>query len=684
MQDELNPGQGQPGPESTQIGLVLVRNNDQIEEAARREQSELETELKEPQIDALASHVLQCWNEASTNKEQNIEPVLMDSWRRRKGEYEPGKLAKIVESGQSPIWMRLTELKCNAFEAWFNDIMTAETERLWTLDPTPVPDLPEQMREMIVRKVLSVTMQRVAGGEEVSVDEIYAMAQQMREQTSREIAEETKNRASRMSDVIEDTLDEGNWESSQDDALEHLSTFGTAIVKGPVVRERQRLRWMGSQAVVTGQYVTEFEAVHPLNLYPAPGARNPDEGYIIEFLEVPKSEIEALRTHPGYRADEIDLLLSEQGEGGTRKFRDLDLSRLRLEDSSESYHLQKTHLMQGIEYHGPVGGATLTSWGMTGITDENAQYEVECVMFGNHVIRAAINANPLGSRRYSVAKFKPRSGSFWGQSIAEMMSDVQDVCNGAARALISNMGIASGPMVVIDDIARIPAGLDLTSLHPWMVMQFNGDRTTNKKPVEFYSPDSHAAELIGIYNQFSREADDRTGIPAYSYGNDQVAGAGKTASGLSMLMNSAARGIKKAITDWDRGIVKGCIERLYVHLMLYHPDESIKGDAQVNIKGALGIFEKERHESGLQQILAETANPVDLGIIGELGRASLLRKRLEMVNKGLSDIVPSNDELLAVMQTRAQAQQQQVQQQAQMEANQTQIEAEAKAVSAAG
>jgi hypothetical protein len=184
---------------------------------------------------------------------------------------------------------------------------------------------------------------------------------------------------------------------------------------------------------------------------------------------------------------------------------------------------------------------------------------------------------------------------------------------------------------------------------------------------------------MAIYERFMREADDRTGIPAYSYGNDRVAGAGKTASGLSMLMTSAARGIKKAITEWDREIIKGCIERLFIHLMLYHPDESLKGDAKVVVKGALGIFEKEQEESGIQQVLGETANPVDLQIIGELGRAALLRRRMKMVNKNLEPIVPTNDEMVEAMRIRNEGQQRQAEAQQQNEQQMIQAEAAAKA-----
>jgi hypothetical protein len=655
---------------ATQMGLLMVRNNDQIEEAARIAHEATEIKLKQPQIDPLASYVLSCWEEAKNNKENNIEKVLIDSWRRRKGVYSPDKHQAITSSGQTPIFMKITEVKCNAFEAWFNDIMTSSIDRLWSLKPTPIPDLPPDISQAVVQRVMQIVMQKIAGGgEPISIEEVYATSQKMRDDILREYREESELRCERMAEVIDDILKEGNWEIVMSEALEHLATFGTAIIKGPIVRKMPRLRWAGASAVVMPEYVMQFEAVHPLNFYPSPLSASINDGYMIEFLEVSRSQISELRKHPGYSKTEIDNLLMDNYSGGIRKFRDLDISRLNLNDNSDAYIGQHTDLMQGIEYHGLINGKLLKDWGVTGIDDEGVDYEVECIMFGNHVIRAVVNDNPIGRKNYSKCNFKPRSGSFWGQSIPELMSDVQDICNGAARALVSNMGIASGPMVVIDDINRIPEGVDLTSLHPWMILQFNGDRSTNKKPVEFYSPDSHANELVSIYERFMRESDDRTGIPAYSYGNDRVAGAGKTASGLSMLINSAARGVKKAITDWDVGIIKPCIERLYHHLMLFHPDTTIKGDAQVVAQGAMGIFAREQQEANLRTLMAETGNEIDMSIIGQIGRAELLRRRLRFSDRSLEKVVPTNEEIIerAEMQAKAQATMAAEQQQTEME-----------------
>ena len=70
-----------------------------------------------------------------------------------------------------------------------------------------------------------------------------------------------------------------------------------------------------------------------------------------------------------------------------------------------------------------------------------------------------------------------------------------------------------------------------------------------------------ADKLMVIYEKFSGIADEHSGVPAYAHGGQDVKGAGDTASGLSMLMTSAARGIKGVIKTIDRSMIEKAVER---------------------------------------------------------------------------------------------------------------------------
>jgi hypothetical protein len=168
-----------------------------------------------------------------------------------------------------------------------------------------------------------------------------------------------------------------------------------------------------------------------------------------------------------------------------------------------------------------------------------------------------------------------------------------------------------------------------------------------------------------VYATFAKQADEVTGIPNYVYGSSGVSGAGRTASGLSMLMDNAAKGIKQAIASIDR-VVSGGVNRLYIHNMMYDPDIYIKGDYNVVAKGALGLVAKEQLQLRRNEFLQATANPVDLQIVGMEGRAHLLREVAASLQMDTDKIIKEPERLkFDAEKAAAVAQQMEAQQQMQ-------------------
>jgi len=223
------------------------------------------------------------------------------------------------------------------------------------------------------------------------------------------------------------------------------------------------------------------------------------------------------------------------------------------------------------------------------------------------------------------------------------MADIQDVCNATARSLINNLAISSGPQVEVYEDRLDPAE-DPTDMYPWKVWRTKDSAVTGNNPaVRFYQPSSNAAELMGVYDKFEIRADDATNIPRYSYGNENVGGAGQTASGLSMLMESANKGIKDAIRHIDRGVVRRVVEALWLHNMQYSDDNSIKGDAAVIPRGSSAMLIREQTHNMRSQFLQMTNNPTDLAIIGQEGRRKLLESIAEKLD--LPGSIPTEDEM---------------------------------------
>lgn len=135
-------------------GLTLLRvvNNTEIERAEQaRMEAELQARQDSPVMLGLASYVRRAWD-AARNAREPITTIMLKAMRQRNGEYEADKLNAIKRQGGSEVYMRITEVKCRAAESWLRDILLDSGAPPWDLQPTPIPDLPNDADEAIDRK----------------------------------------------------------------------------------------------------------------------------------------------------------------------------------------------------------------------------------------------------------------------------------------------------------------------------------------------------------------------------------------------------------------------------------------------------------------------------------------------------------------------------------------------------
>jgi len=632
-------------------GLTFLRvvGNDEL---ARQEKEASDRALQErqnqPVILGLTGYLRQCWDVAEMAK-RPIEQIMLRAMRQRNGEYEADKLQQIRGQGGSEIYMMITEVKCRAAESWLRDILLDTGSPPWDLDPTPIPDLsPAQAREVqgiFAEKVLEIVQNSGQAPSAAQMSEIKEMVSQ---DYRFAVLQQAQNRADKMKLKIQDQFAQGGWGTAFNDFITDLVTFPAAFVKGPIVRRQRALGWKTSpdgrtQVEPIEKLGPEYERVDPFRIYPEPGISTINEGYLFEHHRLSRTELSELIGVPGYDDDAIRKVL-EIGNGQSWISEDVELQKDEEERKYYSY-MRPTTEYDALEFWGKISGKMLIEWGMTEeeVPDPAREYDANVWLVGNYVIKAVLNYDPLGEKPYAKTSFIKCPGAFWGKGIPEIIEDLQGVCNAAARALVNNMGIASGPQVEVN-VERIPPNEDITQLSPWKIWQTANDPVGSTAPaIRFTQPESRASELMAVYEKFSRLADDHSGIPAYVYGDLNVQGAGRTSSGLSMLMGAAGKGIRQVVMHIDSDIVKPIVERQFVYNMRYDEDESIKGDVHVVAKGAINLAVKETVNVRRIEFLNATANPFDIEIIGRDGRAAILREVAKGLQMPVDDVVPSRE-----------------------------------------
>lgn len=640
------------------LGLIRVVSNGELAEAERlsAERAAAYERNIQPDLQGLARHVTECW-ELARNAKNSVLPRLQRAQRARMGEYDASKLANIRQFGGSEEYARITANKCRVVEAWLRDVFLGQTEKPWTLNPTPKPDFPPDVEQGLKQTMAAEVAAVYAQTGQMPDPNLVrtTMAAQM-EQLEERLREEARRATARMERKMEDQLVQGGFIAAFGDFLADLVTYPAAIMKGPVLRRKKTLTWKNSQGgdvapEVESEIVPEFERVDPFRAYPSPGSVTPQDGFFIEHQTFTTSDLYDLIGAPGFNEDAIRAVLREAESGGLTDWLGFFTEKEDSDPGAPSRILRKQVFnIDALEFHGPVKGKDLMEWGVEdGVDDADASYEACVWMIGRWVIKAQVNYNPLGMRPYYKTSYEELPGDFWGFGIPDVLDDVQGVVNAAVRSLVNNMAMASGPQVAVN-VDRLPPGEEITTLTPWKIWQIQDSQFGTAAPaIDFFQPQSNVQELLGIIEKFYQLADDFSLVPRYMAGSDRVAGAGRTASGLSMLMDAANKGLKGVVGNIDLRVMKLLLENLYSHNMMYDTDTTLKGDAQVVARGAVSLMQLESLQLRRNEFLQVTANPIDSQIVGLPGRAEVLREVARGLELDVNRIVPPREQMEAMM-----------------------------------
>lgn len=593
---------------------------------------------------------------------------LLQAQRTFNGEYSAHKLAEISKFGGSQVYARVTAVKCRGATALLRDIYLSGP-RPWGIDPTPEPTLPDDIMADIHGLVASEAMSLQQSGVQVTLEMVRDRMTQLTEAAAMANQKKARQQAIVSERRVDDILVEGGFYDALAEVLTDITIFPFVCLKGPVVRMVQKVKWVNGTAVKRKEPQLIWVRVSPFDIYFTPGVSSFADAEVIERVRYTRSDLIAVKGVPGYDDAAIDAALADYANSGSNIWTDGVDSQRAAGESREDPNMNRSRVIDGVEYHGSLSGLTLLSMGVSPdeIPDPMDEYAVQVWVVGNHVIKLQLTPSPRKRHPYFATSFEKVPGTVVGNALPDILDDIQDVCNATLRALVNNLSIASGPQVVVD-MDQVAAGENPEDLYPWKRWKVQrdpmvGNNGAGTKPVDFFSPQSHAAELLGVYEKFTQIADELSAIPRYVTGSERLGGAGRTASGLAMLMGNASKVLQNVAANIDRELIAPALHGLYDLLMLTDTTGVLRGDESIRVQGVAVAIQKETNRQRQIEFLSVTNNPVDLGIIGMKGRASVLRAVSNEIGLQGESVVPPESEVEAAEkaqqeQAKAQAAQQ--------------------------
>lgn len=635
-------------PRTLSLGGVLPIGNQAEalrQQAVERPGAKFAMEQAQPAIVGLAGHIRKFFTQAQAAR-QSVEQEMIEALMARRGQYTAAKLQQIQEQRQPAIYMMVAASKMRQIEALVRDVLLGSgTEKPWTAGPTPAPEVPQSIVAEIVQQLSAEIEQAVASGFPPSMEAARQRAREMREEVDATVMEGARAMAERAERKMEDQQVEGGLLMALDAFVTDLATFKTAFIAGPIIRNKPKLVWGQDETpTVETTHCMEWERVDPFDMYPASWATNLQRGPLVRKHHLAREDLAEMIGVEGFSETAVREVLTRYGDTGHQETLSVETQKAHAEGKTVVAG-SESGLIDALQYWGSASGKMLRQWGLTAqeVPDETKQYQIEAWLVGEVVIKAMLNADPLARRPFYGTSFQLVPGSVWGNSPYDLSRDCQDMCNAAARALAANVAISSGPQVgVLSN--RIPAGDDITEMFPWKIWQFESDPMgSTAAPITFFQPSSNANELMTVFERFSLLADEYTGVPRYMAGfNGGEGGAGRTASGMSMMIGNASKTIKQLLGSIDVHVLTPLVERQYYHNRRYGEDVDFKGDIAIMARGALSLQTKEAAQVRNNEFLQIALNsPVAQQIMGIEGVAEVLRGTVKGLDRNPHKIVPT-------------------------------------------
>lgn len=634
-------------------------------QAADTQRVAAQNSLDQVTMSNLAGHIQTQYNMFSNHRNNGgsgWSERLLIAMRAFKGQYDASKLAEIKKFGGSEVYSRLIAMKSRGATSLLRDVYLTP-DRSWGIAPPADPDVPENIVQVIRDLVTTEVTSLAQAGQPVDPNAVRDRVNQLMDGARQAEKKQAAKRASLSEDKMDEILSDGGFYKAIAEFLVDLPLFPFACIKGPVVRIVNTVSWATGVPVMTPTPRMFWYRVSPFDLWWTPGATDIEDAAVIERGRITRAELNDLLDLPGYNTDEIRAVLDEYGRGGlTDNWDTTDSERAELE-SRENPQMNTSGMINYLEYTGNVQGRMLIEYGFSEsiIRDPLRDYMVTAWLIGRHVIKAQLSPSPRKRHNYYITSFEKVPGTPVGNGLPDILHDIQDVCNAALRSLVNNMSISSGPQVVIND-DRVAPGSEAEHLYPWKRWHMQSDPLSNntQPPVSFFMPTSNANELMAVYEKFSSMADDLSAIPKYTTGGSTGSGAGRTASGLAMLMGNASKILQTVAANIDRDIFQPALTALFEMILLTDTSGMLRGDESIRVMGVNVAIQRETQRARQLEFLQITANPMDAQIIGPKGRASVLRSVAQTIGLDGEEIVPSDDDLEAQQKAQQQQQQEQI------------------------
>ena len=593
-----------------------------IEENAASLDDSTESIIDDAAANNIIPFIMERYQRAEDYREQD-EQRWLRSYKNYRGIY--GSDVQFTEAEKSRIFIKVTKTKTLAAYGQIIDVLFAANKFPLTIEPTKLPEgivsdvnfdpkEPKELKDRIQESPYGFegdgkTMPAGAtanslldklGPLQGKFDDIEGLKEGVGKTPTAVTFSPAMVAAKNMEKKIHDQLQESSANKHLRSTAFEMALFGTGVMKGPFAVDKEYPNWNeDGEYNPTIKTVPQVSHVSVWNFYPDPDANNMDEAqYVVEKHKLSRSQLRALKRRPYFRNAVIEEAIAS-GENYTKDYWEDDLSDYAPEHSIDRFEV--------LEYWGMCDIEMLKDEGVEIPKDmlDLDEVSVNVWICNGKLLRMVLNPFKPASIPYMASPYELNPYSFFGVGIAENMDDTQTLMNGFMRMAVDNAVLSGNLLIEVDETNLVP-GQDL-SVYPGKVFRRQGGAPG--QAIFGTKFPNVSGENMQLFDKARVLADESTGFPSFAHGQTGVQGVGRTASGISMLMNAASGSIKNVIKNVDDYLLKPLGEGLFRFNMQFDFDKSMKGELEVKARGTESLMANEVSSQTLMQFLQVASNP---------------------------------------------------------------------------
>nr|DAD83161.1 MAG TPA: head to tail connecting protein [Podoviridae sp. ctlpi2] len=548
----------------------------------------------------------------------------------------------------------IVAFKVNILVAMVRESLVDVADAPFIIDPTPVPEIPEEERDRVINELLAdVTagavetaamqagFQSVAAENGVSTDVAETLPEyprldpqklvELMRQRKGELFQKVKQHAEEQAQLLQrdlyDKTTEGGYKRAVMEFADDFATYPFACIHAPFPVKRVDTAWKKGRFVEEEKVVWAFERVSPFDLFWTEDSTTTQDGtavfirkrvsydYLFDARRAARDD-----TKSGYQRDELEELLSLIEDGRIPR-NWVDFTATNPETARPVFGWARGTTTDILIRYGRTTGYDLEGMGVK-VDDLDRLYETKVIMCGGRVIQCLLNGNPGKYKRpVFTASFEARNGSIVGVGLGQKLLSLHNAYRAVINLMLYNLGLASEPITEVE-VNRIlqympEDWVDEPSVAPGMVIPADGDRMGNgSRAIKFTQIPTTTGEALRLASYIFEQAHVISNIPAALHGQPVGSGANRTVRGLLTLQGNTLKPVHSALLNLDLGVIEPMITLLYMLLVMYDKDFDYTGDCKVVAKGAASMIQREMDKQTAMENLqilgqfGEQVNPV--------------------------------------------------------------------------